>query len=191
MAWNKALLICSLVATVATKPLDVDCTHRQDFQTVRGCCSYPTLRFEQFRKQCGRYMPTGSPKVSPCLYECIFNATNILKDSLPDSANTRAMLETLLGNNQDFVEAYLDGMMNCSDTVQDMMKHRRPRHSGGTDYCSPVAVFYGICTQKYVFNNCPSSSWSGSESCEMARLENLNCPSARQSRGARAAIRNL
>ncbi|KAH8245885.1 hypothetical protein KR038_010515 [Drosophila bunnanda] len=190
MAWNKALLICSLVVTVATNPLDVDCTHRQDFQTVSRCCPFPTLRFEQFRKHCGRYMPTGAPKVSPCLYECIFNETRTLVDSIPDPINTRAMLEKLLGNNLDFLEAYLDGVMNCTDTVQEMLKNRRPRHSGATDHCSPVALFYGICAQKYVFNNCPSSSWSGTETCEMARLENLNCPSVRASRGAGGAMRN-
>lgn len=120
-----------------------------------------------------------------CLYECIFNEYKILVDSKPDPLNTRAMLEKLLGNNQDFLGAYLDGVMNCTDTVREMQKSRRPRHSGGApDHCSPTALLYGICAQKYVFNNCPSSSWSGTESCELARLENLNCPSARASRGA-------
>ncbi|KAH8401628.1 hypothetical protein KR009_006928 [Drosophila setifemur] len=185
MAWFIALLIPLLLAAMVDgNPTDVDCSRRQDISLEKGCCAYPTLRFEQFRKYCGRLMPVGAPRVSPCLYECIFNATNVLVDSELDPVNTRTMLEMLLGSNHDFLEAYMEGMLHCKDTVEDMLLKKRPRYQSGPEMCSPVAVFYGICTQRYVFNNCPSSSWTGSEVCEMARWRNLNCPSARSSRGS-------
>ncbi|EDV37548.1 Odorant-binding protein 50c [Drosophila ananassae] len=182
-----ALAICSclvaVLSVVAGIPLDVDCSRRQNVNTVRGCCAYPTLNFDQFRKQCGKHMPVGSPKISPCLYECIFNATNVLEGSEVNPSNTRSMLERLLGNNQDFLEAYVEGMLNCSDTVEAMLKNRRPRHPQSSE-CSPVAVYFAICTQSFVFNHCPSSSWAGTDACETARLQSLNCPNNQLSRGA-------
>ncbi|KAH8348224.1 hypothetical protein KR084_005511 [Drosophila pseudotakahashii] len=186
MAWNIALLICfcCLVAMVRSNPVDVDCNRRQDFNTVMDCCAYPTFRFDEYKKPCGKYMPVGAPRISPCLYECIFNVTNTFVDGAIHPENARTMLEKLFGNNQDFTEAYFNGIMSCTDTVQEMMRNRRPRPQNRTGQCSPIAVFYGVCAQKYVFNNCPSTSWSGSESCEMVRLQNLNCPSLKSSHGS-------
>ncbi|XP_016979695.1 uncharacterized protein LOC108045035 [Drosophila rhopaloa] len=182
MAWNIALLICCLVAMVGSTTTDVDCTLRQDFNTVKDCCAYPTFRFDNFRNQCGKYMPIGAPRVSPCLYECIFNVTNTVVDSVIDPDNARVLLERLFGNNRDFLEAYFNGLMSCTDSVQEMMKNKKPRSNSSGKQCSPLAVFYGVCAQRYVFNHCPPSSWSPTESCEMARLQNMNCPSARSTR---------
>ncbi|EDW91016.1 uncharacterized protein LOC6530378 [Drosophila yakuba] len=176
-----ALLICSLVAMASSIPIDVDCTRRQDFNVVKDCCAYPTFRFDQFKSQCGKYMPVGAPRISPCLYECIFNATNTVVNGAINPDNARLMLEKLFGN-QDFEEVYFNGLMGCSDSVQEMLSNRRPRPQGKTEQCSPFAIFYGFCAQRYVFNHCPSSSWSGTESCEMARLQNMNC--AKPSRGS-------
>ncbi|XP_041449115.1 uncharacterized protein LOC111075899 [Drosophila obscura] len=191
MASHRALMICCSLSAflcsslVASAPADVNCTRRQDFNAVRGCCSIPTFHFEAFGKQCGRYMPDGGPRVSPCLYDCIFNATKILNGSELDVANARSMLQRLLGNNQDFLDVYLDGMLQCPGAVEAMMRARRPRPVAGVEQCSPVPLYYGICTTRYVFNYCPSSSWSYTELCETARLQDLNCPTMRASRGAR------
>ncbi|SPP74740.1 Hypothetical predicted protein [Drosophila guanche] len=73
MAKHRALLICcSLSATLllvgavpAPAVPDVDCARRQDFNAIKGCCSIPTFNFEAFRKQCGKHMPDGGPRVSP------------------------------------------------------------------------------------------------------------------------------
>nr|XP_016927970.1 uncharacterized protein LOC108008602 [Drosophila suzukii] len=184
MAWNIALLICCFVAMVRSNPTDVDCSRHQDFNNVKDCCVYPKFRFDEFIKPCGKYMPAGAPRISPCLYECIFNATNTFVDGVIDPDNARMMLEKLFGNNHDFLEAYHNGIMSCSDTVQEMMNSRRTRPQSKTEQCSPFAVFYGVCAQKYVFNHCPSSSWSGNESCEMVRLQNMNCPRTISSRGS-------
>lgn len=40
--------------------------------------------------------------------------------------NARLMLEKLFGN-QDFEEAYFNGLMGCSDSVQEMISNRRSR----------------------------------------------------------------
>ncbi|XP_017068763.1 uncharacterized protein LOC108106303 [Drosophila eugracilis] len=183
MAWNIALLICCSVVLVRSNPTDVDCTRRQDFNTVKDCCAYPTFRFEQFKKECGKYMPVGAPRISPCLYECIFNTTNSMVDGAIDPDNLQLMLEKLFGSNPDFIDAYFNGIMSCTETVQDMISNRRPRSKNKTSQCSPTALFYGVCAQKYVFNHCPSSSWSSTELCNLARLQNMNCTSARSSRG--------
>ncbi|XP_016946430.1 uncharacterized protein LOC108022098 [Drosophila biarmipes] len=185
MAWNIALLICCLAGVVWSNPIDVeDCSRRQDFNNAMDCCAYPTFRFEEFKKPCGKYMPFGAPRISPCLFECIFNATNTIVNGVSDPDNVRLMLQKLIGNNHDFLEAYFNGIMSCSSTVQEMMNNRRPRPQSKVERCSPTAVFYGVCAQKYVFNHCPPSSWTGNESCEMLRWKNMNCPSSKTSRGS-------
>ncbi|XP_034655043.1 uncharacterized protein LOC117892731 [Drosophila subobscura] len=196
---HRALLICcSLSATLllvgavpAPAVPDVDCARRQDFNAIRGCCNIPTFHFEAFRKQCGKYMPDGGPRVSPCLYECIFNATGILRASEVNVANARNMLQRLLGNNQDFLDVYLEGMLQCSGPVEAMVRARRPRPSSAVAKCSPVPLYYGICITRYVFSYCPSSSWSDTEQCETARLQNLNCPTMRASRGGGGTTRTI
>ncbi|XP_017061517.1 uncharacterized protein LOC108101613 [Drosophila ficusphila] len=180
MAGNKALLICCFVVMVASDPTDVDCNLRQDLSALKNCCAYPKFMFEEFQNQCGRYMPAGAPRISPCLYECIFNVTNTLVDSAIHPHNTKLMLERLVGPNPEFQDAYLNGLLSCTETVKEIMRERKPRK---TDQCSPIAVLYGVCARKHVFNHCPSSSWSGTETCEKARLQNLNCQSSKASRG--------
>ncbi|KRF97949.1 Odorant-binding protein 50c-1 [Drosophila willistoni] len=105
------------------------------------------MTFEAFKSQCGKYMPAGSPRLSPCLYECIFNASNTLDGTEINVQNARNMMQKILGNNQGFTDAYTEGLENCSNFVDEMMKYSRRR---------PPALPGVECSFECVFNNTQS-----------------------------------
>uniref|UniRef100_B4MQ78 GK21472 n=1 Tax=Drosophila willistoni TaxID=7260 RepID=B4MQ78_DROWI len=162
-----------------------DCSKPPDFSTLQTCCASPTMTFEAFKSQCGKYMPAGSPRLSPCLYECIFNASNTLDGTEINVQNARNMMQKILGNNQGFTDAYTEGLENCSNFVDEMMKYsrRRPPALPGVEVCSSLPVLFAMCSQKYVFVHCPPASWTNSDACEHSKEYSLNCQSTKQSRG--------
>nr|CAF02087.1 putative dimer odorant-binding protein OBP30074 [Drosophila pseudoobscura] len=211
---DRALIICSLSAILystivgsAPAPADVDCSRRQDFNAVRGCCTIPTFHFKAFQKQCGRYMPESGPRVSPalkncckmpllelskytsqcgqylvngahitpCSFECLFEAAKALNGTSLVMENIRKMMETLLESHQEFVDIYTEGFHHCSGEEQAMIKSLKRRRMPVTGKCSSMSVMYGLCAHRYVYRNCPESASSKSTMCIEAREYSIHC----------------
>ncbi|XP_030388488.1 uncharacterized protein LOC115634740 [Scaptodrosophila lebanonensis] len=141
-------------------------------KSIKSCCATPAITFDAFKDQCSNYMNKG-PQTTLCLYECIFNATNTLSGTSLNINNARTMLSKIFGDNQDFVNAYAQGMQNCTSSVQEMAsaaKQRPPPPTmmlGGQN-CSPVPLMY--------------TSWTNSNDCNEAKEYVQNCKN--QNKGA-------
>ncbi|KAH8410955.1 hypothetical protein KR222_000831 [Zaprionus bogoriensis] len=174
LAVYASIFICLLASIVWAQETEHDCTQRVDYNLVSSCCSKPRLDFDAFRASCGRYMQEGSPKMSPCLYDCIFNASSALSGMQVNVENAQRMMQQLLGNNRSFLDVYVKSLQNCTENASKMLKNVR-RRTFGSQQCSQLPLFLGMCTVENVFVHCPPSSWTRSSACETARDFMLSC----------------
>ncbi|KAL7736825.1 hypothetical protein ACLKA6_015665 [Drosophila palustris] len=174
LAKYTALTVCLLARFILTSQTKLDCTKRLDYNTVTNCCARPNFNFDVFRRSCGRFMQEGTPKMSTCLYECIFNTGKVLNGKQINVDNAEKMMQGLLGNNKDFVDVYVRSLQNCTENADKLMKRTR-RRTFGKEKCSNVPLFLGMCTVENVFVHCPSASWRNSRLCEEAQDFVLNC----------------
>ncbi|KRF97948.1 uncharacterized protein Dwil_GK27208 [Drosophila willistoni] len=138
---------------------------------IHSCCTSPKVTIDAFKDACGKYMPEGIPKVSACLHECIYNASNILNNNQVNLVNVRKMIQQALGTDSDFTDVLVEGIGNCSGSINDMKKtmKRRPRPLAGMEVCSPLPMMISVCAQRYVTTHCPESQWIPTVTCENAR----------------------
>ncbi|KAH8261470.1 hypothetical protein KR044_009608, partial [Drosophila immigrans] len=148
---------------------------RFDFnsQAVSSCCPKPILNFDAFRPSCGKYLQEGKPKISPCLYECIFNSCNVLDGLELNVESGRKILQDMLGSNKEFLDVYVSSLQNCTAKAEMLMK--RARRNLRRNNCSTLPVLLSWCTIENAFVHCPSTSWRSSQSCEEARDFMVNC----------------
>ncbi|XP_062135202.1 uncharacterized protein LOC133844922 [Drosophila sulfurigaster albostrigata] len=168
-----ALTIWLLASLASVNPAEMDCSKRLDYNTVSSCCPRPNLNFDAFRPSCGKFMQEGKPKISPCLFECIFNSNNVLDGMELNVPNARKVLQDMLGANKDFLDIYVESMRNCSSNTEALMK--RMRRNMGQNNCTKVALFLSWCTAENIFAHCPATSWRSSQSCEEAHDFMVNC----------------
>ncbi|KAH8370561.1 hypothetical protein KR093_004051, partial [Drosophila rubida] len=140
---------------------------------ISNCCPKPNLNFDAFRPSCGKYMPEGKPKMSPCLYECIFNTNNMMNGLELNVENASKVLQQMLGSNKQFLDVYVESMQNCTANAESLMK--RMRRNLRRNNCSTMPIFLSYCTIENIFAHCPSTSWRSSPVCEEARDFVVNC----------------
>ncbi|XP_030561589.1 uncharacterized protein LOC115763249 [Drosophila novamexicana] len=162
-----ASVIIWLLANILSGSADIDCSQRLQHNTINNCCAKPSLNFEAFRQSCGRFMADNRKSMSPCLYDCIFNVSQTLTGMQLNVDNAHRLTERLLGTNKEFVDIYATALENCAANESEMLKYKKRRFYG-TDNCTLLPLYLGICAAEYVFVHCPSASWTRSRICEEA-----------------------
>lgn len=109
-----------------------------------------------------------------CLYDCIFNSSNVLNAMQLNVENARSMLEKMLGNNKEYVDLHVRSLQNCTENASIMLRSVR-RRSFGAQACSQLPLFLSLCTLENMFVHCPATSWTRSPMCEKARDFMLRC----------------
>ncbi|XP_023037937.2 uncharacterized protein LOC26529210 [Drosophila willistoni] len=167
-------LFCVLLGAIHYLPLASaeDCNEAQSNKHIlHNCCNGPVYSLELYKDVCAEYMPEGIPKVSPCLHECVYNASNILIGDQMNLDNVEVMLEKLLSKDSVFHEVSINAFRECSKNIDEMKKllKRRPSPNPGMEQCSALPLMMSICCQRYMTSHCPESKWKATEKCEKAR----------------------
>ncbi|EDW31965.1 GL10690 [Drosophila persimilis] len=165
------ILISFLVSPGAGEP---DCSQRPDLNALKNCCKMPLLELSKYTSQCGQYLVNGA-HITPCSFECLFEAAKALNGTSLVMENIRKMMETLLESHQEFVDIYTEGFHHCSGEEQAMIKSLKRRRMPITGKCSSMSVMYGLCAHRYVYRNCPESASSKSTMCIEAREYSIHC----------------
>ncbi|XP_034127864.1 uncharacterized protein LOC117583584 [Drosophila guanche] len=165
------LLLWLLYGPGAGEP---DCSQRPDLNALKNCCKMPLLQLSKYNSQCGQYLLTGA-HITPCSFECIFEAAKVLNGTRLVMENIRKMMEGMLEGHQEFVDIYTEGFGHCSSEEQSMIKSLKRRRMHLTGKCSSMSVMYGLCAHRFVYRNCPQSAASKSTSCTEAREYGKHC----------------
>ncbi|XP_039483396.1 uncharacterized protein LOC122756395 isoform X1 [Drosophila santomea] len=167
------LLTCVLVFLPAYRAADPICSKRPDVTALKNCCKLPSLDLSSFNSKCSQYLINGA-HISPCSFECFFQAAKALNGTQLDLDNIEKMMKTIL-KSDEFVHVYVDGFRSCSTQEQALIKTLKRRRVSITGKCGSMAIMYGLCAHRYVYRNCPDRAWSKSPSCNEAREYNIRC----------------
>ncbi|XP_016997946.2 uncharacterized protein Obp50d [Drosophila takahashii] len=151
------------------------CSQRPDVTALKNCCKLPNLDFTAYNAKCSQYLVNGA-HISPCSFECIFQAANALNGTSLVLENIEKMMRTIL-DIDEFVQVYLDGFKSCADQEKIMIKTLKRRRMPVTGKCASMALMYGICAHRYFYRFCPESVWSKSAGCNEAREYSIRCES--------------
>ncbi|KAH8306020.1 hypothetical protein KR018_011194 [Drosophila ironensis] len=166
----RVLILVFIPALLAADP---DCSQRPDITALKNCCKLPNLNFSNYNAQCGHYLVNGA-HITPCSFDCIFQAANILNGTSLVLENVEAMMIKIL-DSREFVQVYVDGFGYCAGQEQAMIKSLKRRRMPTTGKCSSMSVMYGLCSHRYVYRNCPDSAWSKTPGCNDAREFSIHC----------------
>ncbi|XP_033155576.1 uncharacterized protein LOC117137932 [Drosophila mauritiana] len=167
------LLTWVLIFLPAFRAADPICSQRPDVTALKNCCKLPNLDFSSFNSKCSQYLVNGA-HISPCSFECIFQAANALNGTHLVMENIEKMMKTIL-DSDEFVQVYVDGFRSCGNQENVLIKALKRRRVPITGKCGSMAIMYGLCAHRYVYRNCPDSVWSKSPTCNEAREYNIRC----------------
>ncbi|XP_017068829.1 uncharacterized protein LOC108106359 [Drosophila eugracilis] len=167
------LLTWALIFLPAYRAADISCAQRPDVTTLKNCCKLPNLDFKTYNSKCSQYLVNGA-HISPCSFECIFQAANAMNGTSLVMENIEKMMKTILGSDE-FLQVYVDGFKSCSAQEKVMIKTLKRRRMPITGKCGSMALMYGLCAHRYFYRNCPESVWSNSPGCNEAREYSIRC----------------
>ncbi|XP_016946429.1 uncharacterized protein LOC108022097 [Drosophila biarmipes] len=149
------------------------CSHRPDVTALKNCCKMPNLEFSFYNSKCGQYMVNGF-HITPCSFECIFQASGALNGTSLVMENIEKMLKNVMAS-EEFLQIYVDGFRSCSAQEKAMIKNLKRRRMPLTGKCSSMALMYGLCSHRYFYRFCPDKVWSKSAGCNEAREYSIRC----------------
>ncbi|KAH8401629.1 hypothetical protein KR009_006929 [Drosophila setifemur] len=167
------LLILATLFIPALLAAEPDCSQRPNVTSLKNCCRLPNLNLSSYNSQCGMYLLSGA-HITPCSFECIFQAAKVLNGTSLILENVEKMMVTML-DSPEFVQVYVDGFGYCAGQEKIMIKSLKRRRMPVVGQCSSMAVMYGLCAHRYVYRNCPDSAWSKSAGCNEAREFSIRC----------------
>ncbi|XP_037714832.1 uncharacterized protein LOC119550305 [Drosophila subpulchrella] len=167
------LLTWALIFIPAYPAAEDVCSQRPDVTALKNCCKLPNLDFSSYNSKCSQYLVNGV-HISPCSFECIFQASRALNGTSLVMENIEKMLKVIL-DSDEFVQVYVDGFRSCSAQEKVMIRNLKRRRMPLTGKCSSMALMYGLCAHRYFYRFCPDSVWSKSSVCNEAREYSIRC----------------
>ncbi|KAL7736824.1 hypothetical protein ACLKA6_015664 [Drosophila palustris] len=161
------ILLLSLLSVLAG-PTQKACTERLDIPSTQSCCRLPELNGKAYEKKCGHLMVNGL-YIWPCSFDCIYKASGSLNGTQLQLDKIDQMLTEVFGDQQQLKDRFTEGFVKCNAKEEEIVKTLKRRRFSDKDKCSPVALLYGICAYKHVFNNCPDDNWTNSIVCNRIR----------------------
>ncbi|XP_060658773.1 uncharacterized protein LOC132793115 [Drosophila nasuta] len=150
--------------SVLAGPTKKACPEKLDIPSTQSCCKLPKIDFKPYEKQCGDLGVNGL-HVWPCGFQCIYKTAGALNGTTLVMENVDAMMATLLKDEEKLKEAFALGFRACTSKEQEIVHTLKRRRFPDSSKCSPLAMLYGVCAYKYVFNNCPTENWTNSSTC--------------------------
>ncbi|KAH8370560.1 hypothetical protein KR093_004050, partial [Drosophila rubida] len=132
------------------------------------CCKLPKIDFRAYEKPCGELGVNGL-HVWPCSFECIYKTAGALNGTQLVLDKVDAMMDTLIKNEDKLKAVFMDGFVACQGKEEEILRTLKRRRFPDSAKCSPMAMLYGVCAYKYVFNNCPTENWTNSSTCNRIR----------------------
>ncbi|XP_034475679.1 uncharacterized protein LOC117782756 [Drosophila innubila] len=139
-----------------------------DVYSTQSCCRFPDVNFKPYEKRCGHFMLDGL-HIWPCSFECIYKAAGVLNGTQLVLDKVDLMMDQLFKDQQHLKDVFVEGFVKCKSKEEEILKTLKRRRFPNKAKCSPLAMLYGICAYKHVFNNCPNDNWTNSSMCNRIR----------------------
>ncbi|KAH8261129.1 hypothetical protein KR044_003824, partial [Drosophila immigrans] len=134
----------------------------------QSCCKLPKIDFGPYEKQCGDLGVNGF-HVWPCGFQCIYKTAGAMNGTTLVLDKVDSMMDKLLVDDDKLKDLFSQGFAACKTKEEEIVHTLKRRRFPDNAKCSPLAMLYGICAYKYVFNNCPTENWTNNSMCNRIR----------------------